>query len=174
MEGAAITTDVTRHIATGTIVRYAAIGFVTKALTLPLISYLPPAYAQATGLPLAMIGLLFMIARLWDILLDPIAGYCIDRFDPPLGPRKFWILLAALVMLVTIPPVFTPGAFGLGRGGAIAAPALLLLIFYFGWTMMSVAHAAWPAELSEVPADRMARMGGRARHARDCFGSGGR
>ncbi len=143
-----------RRISAGMIVRYAAIGFVTKALTLPLISYLPPAYAQATGLPLATIGLLFMVARLWDILLDPIAGYCIDRFDPPLGPRKFWILLAALVMMLTIPPVFAPGAFGLGRDGAIVGPAILLLIFYFGWTMMSVAHAAWPAELSHVPADR--------------------
>jgi glycoside/pentoside/hexuronide:cation symporter, GPH family len=154
MEMAATDSGTARRIGTGAIVRYAAIGFVTKALTLPLISYLPPAYAQATGLSLATIGVLFMIARLWDILLDPIAGYCIDRFDPPFGPRKFWITLAALVMFLTIPPVFAPGAFGLGRGGAIALPAVLLLIFYFGWTMMSVAHAAWPAELSEAPADR--------------------
>ena len=143
-----------RRIDAGLIARYAAIGFVTKALTLPLISYLPPAYAQATGLPLATIGLLFMVARLWDIVLDPIAGYCIDRFAPPFGPRKFWIAIAALVMFVTIPPVFAPGAFGLGRNGAIAAPAVLLLIFYFGWTIMSVAHAAWPAELSDAPTDR--------------------
>lgn len=154
MDASVMIPDAARRIGVGSIARYAAIGFITKALTLPLISYLPPAYAQATGLPLATIGVLFMVARLWDILLDPIAGYCIDRFDPPFGPRKFWIALAALVMFLTIPPVFAPGAFGLGRGGAIALPALLLLIFYFGWTMMSVAHAAWPAELSEAPADR--------------------
>lgn len=145
----------TRRVGPGLIARYAAIGFVTKALTLPLVSYLPPAYAQATGLPLATIGMLFMVARLWDIVLDPIVGYCIDRFDPPFGPRKFWIALAALIMILTVPPVFAPGVFGLGRNGAIATPALLLLIFYFGWTTMSVAHAAWPAELTDAPADRV-------------------
>jgi Na+/melibiose symporter-like transporter len=152
--GASGRASAVRSIGSGVIVRYAAIGFVTKALTLPLISYLPPAYAQATGLPLATIGMLFMVARLWDILLDPIAGYCIDQFDPPFGPRKFWIALAAVIMFLTIPPVFAPGAFELGRNGAIAAPAILLLIFYFGWTMMSVAHSAWPAELSDAQADR--------------------
>lgn len=143
-----------RRIPVAHIIRYAAIGVVTKALTLPLVSYLPPAYAQATGLSLATIGILFMVARLWDILLDPIAGYCVDRFSPPFGSRKFWIALAGGLMFVTIPPVFAPAWFGLGRNGAIAGPAALLLIFYFGWTMMSVAHAAWPAELASTPADR--------------------
>lgn len=147
-------TGAAQRVDSGIIVRYAAIGFVTKALTLPLVSYLPPAYSQATGLPLATIGVLFMVARLWDIVLDPVVGYCVDRFDPPFGPRKFWIALAALIMFLTIPPVFAPGAFGLGRNGAIAVPAALLLIFYFGWTMMSIAHAAWPAELTDAPADR--------------------
>lgn len=143
-----------RPIGGATIARYAAIGVVTKALTLPLISYLPPAYAQATGLPLATIGILFMVARLWDIVLDPIAGYLVDRFDPPLGPRKFWIVLAGALMFVTIPPVFAPAWFGLGRGGEMVGPATLLLLFYFGWTLMSVAHAAWPAELAPDSADR--------------------
>ncbi len=143
-----------KPVAPGRIANYAAVGFVTKALTLPLVSYLPPAYAQSTGLSLASIGLLFMVARLWDILLDPLAGYLVDRFDPPLGPRKFWIVSAGIVMFASLPPVFAPAMFGLGRGGDIAGPATLLLIFYFGWTMMSVAHAAWPAELAEDPADR--------------------
>jgi len=138
----------------GTIARYAAIGFITKALTLPLVSYLPPAYAQATGLPLATIGILFMAVRLWDIVLDPIAGYLVDRFDPPFGPRKFWIALAGFLLLLTIPPVFAPAMFGLGQGRSVAAPALLLLIFYFAWTMMSVAHSAWPVELAHDPSDR--------------------
>ena len=152
--GASIADERTRRIPVGHIARYAAIGVVTKALTLPLVSYLPPAYAQATGLSLATIGMLFMVARLWDVLLDPIAGFCVDRFTPPFGPRKFWIALAGVLIFVTIPPVFAPGWFGLGQGGNIAGPAVLLLIFYFGWTMMSVAHAAWPAELASTLADR--------------------
>jgi glycoside/pentoside/hexuronide:cation symporter, GPH family len=138
----------------GLLAGYAAIGLVVKALTLPLVSYLPPAYAQATGLPLATIGILFMIARLWDIVLDPLAGYLVDRFHPPLGPRKFWIMLAGALMFALIPPVFAPGLFGLGRGGSIIGPAALLLLFYFGWTLTSVAHAAWPAELATRIADR--------------------
>ena len=144
-----------------TIINYAAIGLVTKALTLPLVSYLPPAYAQATGLSLATVGILFMVARLWDIFLDPVAGYLIDRFSPPFGPRKFWILVAACILCLTIPPVFSPRFFGLGQGGHIAGPAVMLLIFYFGWTMMAVTHAAWPAELAATGTNRARLVGWR-------------
>ncbi|WP_083901370.1 MFS transporter [Azospirillum sp. B4] len=144
----------TLKVTTRVVASYAALGFAIKALTLPLISYLPPAMAQATGLSLATVGVLFMVARLWDIVLDPIAGHVIDRFDPPLGPRKFWVLAAAPLMLLTIPPLFAPAWFGVGAGGDVAGPALLLLVFYFGWTLMSVAHAAWPGDLARGAADR--------------------
>lgn len=135
-------------LSVGAIAAYASLGFVTKALTLPLISYLPPAFAEATGMSLATLGVVFMIARLWDIVMDPVAGYLIDRFDPPLGPRKFWLLVALPLMLATIPPLFAPKLFGLGGAFGLEASIGLLLVFYFGWTLLSVAQYAWPVDLA--------------------------
>lgn len=133
----------------GAVGAYASLGFVTKALTLPLISYLPPAFAQATGMSLATLGVVFMVARLWDIIMDPIAGVLIDRFDPPLGSRKFWLLAALPLMLATIPPLFAPKMFGLGGPSGVVLTVGLLLVFYFGWTLLSVAQYAWPTDLTD-------------------------
>jgi Na+/melibiose symporter-like transporter len=135
-------------LSAGAIAAYASLGFVTKALTLPLLSYLPPAFAQATGMSLATLGVVFMIARLWDIVMDPVAGFLIDRFDPPLGPRKFWLLVALPLMLATIPPLFAPKLFGLGGAFGLQVSIGLLLVFYFGWTLLSVAQYAWPVDLA--------------------------
>ncbi len=98
---------------------------------------------------LATLGLVFMIARLWDIVMDPVAGYLIDRFDPPLGPRKFWLLVALPLMLATIPPLFAPKLFGFGGAFGLEASIGLLLVFYFGWTLLSVAQYAWPVDLAQ-------------------------
>jgi Na+/melibiose symporter-like transporter len=143
-----MTIGLPKTLSSGKLAAYASLGFITKALTLPLISYLPPAFAQATGLSLATLGIVFMVARLWDIVMDPVAGYLIDRFDPPLGPRKFWLLVALPLMLGTIPPLFAPGIFGLeGQFGLIMIIGLLF-VFYFGWTLLSVGQYAWPVDLS--------------------------
>jgi len=140
----------------GQIAAYAGVGFAIKALTLPLISYLPPAYAAHTNLPLATIGLVFMAARLWDILIDPTAGYLMDRLDPPIGQRKFWILLALPLLLLPMPSLFSPQP-----GSSLFAVCTLLFVFYLGWTLLTVAHAAWPIALSSDPADRIRLIGWR-------------
>jgi Na+/melibiose symporter-like transporter len=135
---------------------YAAPGAAIKALTLPLLSYLPPFYAQRPGFSLAAVGLLFMAVRFWDIVIDPLVGYAMDRSRPPLGRRRFWIGVATLLLLATTWPVFHPPA-GMGFAGI----AGLLFLFYLGWTVLMIAHAAWPAELSADRATRLRLIGWR-------------
>ncbi|NBU83955.1 MAG: hypothetical protein EBS21_05020 [Sphingomonadaceae bacterium] len=55
-------------------IAYAAPGAAIKGMTLPLISYLPPVYAALSGFSLTSVGLVFMFARLWDLIIDPVAG----------------------------------------------------------------------------------------------------
>lgn len=150
-----------RLLSPGQMAAYASLGFVAKALTLPLISYLPPAFAQTTGLSLATLGVVFMIARLSDIVMDPVAGLLLDRFNPPLGPRKFWLALALPLMLLSIPPLFAPAWFGLHGAVGLIWIAGLLLIFYFGWTLLSVAQYAWPIDLAPEPAAKIRLVGWR-------------
>ncbi len=145
-----------RSSAVGVRAAYALPGAATKALVLPLISFLPPLYAQQPGLSLAAVGLLFMVARFWDILIDPAVGYVMDRSSPPLGRRKFWILAATPLMLLTIWPLFSPGP-----DMGVAGFAGLLFLFYLGWTIVQISHAAWPAELTSDPAERVRLIGWR-------------
>lgn len=135
---------------------YALPGAATKAMVLPLLSFLPPLYAQQPGLSLAAVGLLFMAARFWDILLDPMVGYVMDRSNPPLGRRKFWILASVPLMLLTLWPLFDPAA-GLG----VAGLAALLFVFYLGWTILQISHASWPAELTADGDERLRLIGWR-------------
>lgn len=131
------------------VLSYAAPGLAIKALTLPLIAYLPPLYASLPGLSLAAVGAVFMLARLWDIVTDPLAGALMDRSRPPLGRRKFWIVLATPALMMSIWPLLNPPE----TADAIYL-AGLLFFFYVAWTLLTIAHAAWPADLTPDPAGR--------------------
>ena len=54
------------------LVAYGGLAIPLAALGLPLVVYLPPFYAGPIGLGVGTVGLIFMIARFWDIFTDPI------------------------------------------------------------------------------------------------------
>lgn len=128
---------------------YALPGLAIKAMTVPLLAYLPPLYASLPGLSLATVGVIFMLARLWDILTDPLAGALMDRSRPPFGRRKFWILVTAPVLMACVWPLLNPP-----ESASAGYLAGLLFVFYLAWTLLTIAHAAWPADLSSSAASR--------------------
>lgn len=131
------------------LIAYAAPGAAIKGMTLPLMSYLPPVYASLSGFSLGTVGLVFMIARLWDLVTDPVAGVVMDRTNPPFGKRKFWMAAATPALMASIWLLFNPGP-------DAALPSLigLLIFFYVAWTVLTISHAAWPADLARAQADR--------------------
>ena len=109
---------------------------------LPLLVHLPPFYASL-GLSLSVVGTIFLIARLWDMVTDPILGILSDRFETRWGRRRHWIVLSVPIMMVSVFMVFIPQ-------GDVTAFYLIfwLLILFVGWTMLTLSHLAWGAELS--------------------------
>lgn len=111
--------------------------------SLPLIVYLPTFYARELGIELATIGLLLTVARLWDIVTDPLIGALSDRTRSRFGRRRPWLVagtplaMAGLWFMFVPPPDAGPGF--------LLAVALLL---YLGWTMITLPHQAWGAELA--------------------------
>lgn len=144
------------RVGRGRILSYAAPGAAIKGMTLPLISYLPPVYAAMSGLSLSAVGIVFMFARLWDIVTDPLAGTLMDRSQPPLGRRKFWIAVSAPVLMATLWPLFNPPP-----EAGLAWLAGLLIVFYVAWTILTISHASWPAELATDQAERTRLIGWR-------------
>ena len=112
------------------------------ALTLPVYIYLPTFYAEHLGLGLAAVGVALLVARVWDVVTDPLIGLLSDRSSARFGRRPLVALGTPLVMAATW-FLFVPPA------GAGATYLLLWsVLLYLGWTSMILPLHALGAELS--------------------------
>ncbi|MET0518624.1 MAG: MFS transporter [Burkholderiaceae bacterium] len=130
----------------GAALRYGALGFALAFVALPLYVLLPAHYAGQLGVPLAGLGAVLLGARLLDALVDPWLGRLGDRWLAG-EPGRLLALLAGAALLMAggfvglfFPPVRQPGPL-------LAWCAALLLLCYFGFSLLSVTHQAWGARL---------------------------
>lgn len=129
---------------------YGALGLPLAFLALPLYVSLPQHYAQQHGVPLALLGLVLLLTRSADALLDPLIGQGVDRlFGRSPGAVRGLALLAGLVLGLGFAALLFPP----WRDYA-AAPAPLLswlvasLVFsYLAFSALSVLHQAWGTRL---------------------------
>jgi len=127
----------------GRLLRFSALGIPIAASQMPIGVYLPPIFAKLYGLSLGTIGLIFLIGRLWDGLLDPVVGTLSDATRSRFGRRRPWIVGGTMLFLVATVLLFFPLA--------SVTPAYLasaLLLFYVGWTAMQIPMLAWSGEIS--------------------------
>jgi GPH family glycoside/pentoside/hexuronide:cation symporter len=127
-----------------TLAAIAAPAVPMAALTLPLVTYVPEHYANALGLNLATVGLIFMIVRLLDIGFDPVVGALMDKTRTRWGRFRPWILGGIpLVMLGTGMLFFAQPGVG---------PLYLtisLIIIYAGYSIVTLAQLALAASMSK-------------------------
>ncbi len=91
-----------RPVSNAKLAALAAPALPMSALTLPLIIYLPEFYANALGMNLALVGLIFTAVRLADLVFDPLIGGLMDRTRTRWGQFRPWLVLGGpLVMLGT-------------------------------------------------------------------------
>lgn len=126
-----------------TIAAYALPSIPISALGLPLVVHLPAFYAESTGLGVATVGLLFMLARLWDVVTDPVLGIVSDRLDTPWGRRRPWLVASVPVVALAAWMVFMPPE----KVGTLYLMSWMLVL-YVGYTLVTLSHLAWGAELS--------------------------
>jgi len=113
------------------------------AMGLPIVVYLPPFYAEQMGLGLSIVGAIFMITRFWDVFTDPVLGVLSDRVKTKWGRRRHWIVISVPIMLVSVYMLFMPTA-------PVTGSYLLwwMVIAYIGWTLLTISHMSWGAELT--------------------------
>ena len=131
-----------RRLESWRLLAFAGPSLPISAMGLPIGVYLPPFYASQMGLGLAAVGTVFMLARFWDVITDPMMGVLSDRFPSRWGRRRHWMVLAVPIMVASAFMIFMPNppvsAWYLGGW---------LFIFYIGWTMLTLSHMSWGAEL---------------------------
>jgi glycoside/pentoside/hexuronide:cation symporter, GPH family len=117
-------------------------SFIIGMMAAPVGAILPAFYAKYTRLSLATIGSVLLATRILDALSDQVVGYFSDSTLERFG-RKSWILAGALLSMLATAFLFNPPT---------AATTFFLFvwlsIYYVGWTMVSVPHAAWASELT--------------------------
>lgn len=127
---------------------YALPGAPIAGLGLPIVVYLPPFYAQEMGLGLALVGTIFMIARFWDVITDPLMGVLSDRFPSRWGRRRHWIVLSVPILVGCVYMVFMPPDTFLGQPVSAGYLLFWMLVLYIGYTLITISHLSWGAELS--------------------------
>ena len=123
---------------------YGLPGLPLAALLLPLFVYLPTFYAENLGLGFALVGSLLLLARLSDMVTDPLIGALSDRFGWPLGRRRSWMLLGVPLLALAAHRLFLPPE----GAGAVYLLSWTVLA-YLGATMVQLPYNAWGAEISE-------------------------
>ena len=133
---------------------YALPALPMAALGLPLTVYVPPLYAEDTLLTLGLVGTLFSLSKIVDVITDPLFGWLSDRIMMPLGRRRSWVLISVPILMLSTHMLFNPP-------DDAGVPYLLfwLFVIYVGYTMILLSHLAWGAELGKAYDDRSRILG---------------
>jgi glycoside/pentoside/hexuronide:cation symporter, GPH family len=127
----------------GTLAAYGGLAFPMAAGFIALQVIVPTFYAQALGLSLTAVGGILLIARLWDMITDPLVGFLSDRTPARWGRRKIWVLGSAPLIAISVWLLFNPG-----DGASNTYLLLGAMGIYIAGTMALVPINAWGAELS--------------------------
>jgi len=113
------------------------------ALGLPLAVTLPEYFANHIGLSLSAVGLIFLIVRLFDLLVDPPLGLWMDRTRTRLGRFKLWMLICLPILMVGTWFIFFARI-----GVSNLYLALWLFVLYVGFSIAALSQASWGTVLS--------------------------
>lgn len=126
-------------------------------VALPMAVYLPAVYADSDGfgLGLAFVGLVLVLARVFDGFTDPIIGFVSDRSRTRWGRRKPFVLLGTPIYILGICMLFIPpfefsevNMLGYTMNSGYPWMLAMLVVTYVGSTIKDVPYSAWGAELS--------------------------
>ncbi len=110
----------------------------------------------------AAIGIVFLCARVWDAMSDPVVGFVSDSSHWRIGRRKACLLVACVPMGAFTAMLWAPPE-GLSSGALTAWIAVAVIGFYTAFTLFEVPHTALAAEMTHHPERRNQLFG--IRHA---------
>ena len=97
-------------------------------------------YMTSLGIAFAVASTIFMVAKFWDAISDPIMGFISDNTRSKFGRRKPYLLIGGIATIVGLFLLFAPiKEWGMQQGGMIA----YLVVMYLLWNTIST--------ISQVP-----------------------
>jgi Na+/melibiose symporter-like transporter len=122
---------------------YGSLALPLALAEIPIIVYLPAFYAKELHLNTALVGLVFLSARLWDGISDLLIGWLSDQWRSRWGRRKPWVLFAAPFLMGSLWFLCNPP-----EGAGLLYLGIWAVFFYPAWTAMKIPYISWGTELS--------------------------
>ncbi|MEM9494531.1 MAG: MFS transporter [Pseudomonadota bacterium] len=129
--------------------RMRLVGYSLPAIPLaimivPVTALIPIYYTDEFGFSLTTVGAILLIARLFDVITDPVVGVLSDRTRHSAGRRRPWMIAGAPVLVLGVFILFAP---------PVAPNSLYLLgaalLTYGGWTLIQIPYWSWGAEIAQ-------------------------
>lgn len=127
------------QMGTAGVLAYGALGLPLAFAALPIYVHVPRFYAEVAGLPLALLGLILLVARLLDAGIDPWLGWLADRV-----PRRRMLALALWPFGLGFVALLHPP-----RDAAALWLVATLALTYLGFSAATVAYQAWGADIGQ-------------------------
>jgi GPH family glycoside/pentoside/hexuronide:cation symporter len=98
------------------------------------------------GMPAYLAGLVLLIGRAWDGVMDPVMGMIVDSTTSKLGKHRFWMLVAIVPFVVTFFMLWVrfPGS----QWVQFAVYSVLFLLFSTSFTMYNIPYGSMTADLT--------------------------
>lgn len=138
-----------------TIVAYALPAIPISAIGLPLAVYVVPYYWTVVG-SATVVGLVFGLVRLVDIVFDPFFGFVSDHTKTRWGRRRHWMVASAPVLMLGVYMFFNPPL-----DASWVYLALWATVVYLAFAVFTIAHASWGADLTPHYHERSRVQGSR-------------
>lgn len=136
--------------------RYGLLGLPLAFVSLPLYVTLPRHYAEHYAVPLGMLGMLLLITRVFDAVLDPRIGRWVDTLFEQ-SPYRSWLAAAwgSLVLALGFAALWNPPAQAQESSTHLMLwLGVALVITYIAFSLVSMVHQAWAARWGGQPEQR--------------------
>lgn len=116
-------------------------------------SYLTIFYTDIFLIPTATVSLLFLLARFWDAINDPMVGTMADRTNTKLGRFRPWVLFACIPLVIMTVITFTahPEWSNTAKTIYIFITYGILVLVY---TMVNIPYSAMTSAITQDPKER--------------------
>src|SRR3954453_9067670 len=116
-----------------------------------------PYLTDTLGVAAAVAGLIVLLPKAWDVVLNPVAGRISDQLVDPRGPRRPFLLRGGLLLAGCFALLFAGPDFG-----STVLDALWVLAMFVGcataYSFFQVPYVAMPAEITDSYAERTRLM----------------
>ena len=106
-------------------------------------------YMETMGIPLKIASTIFMIAKLWDAITDPVMGFISDNTRSKWGRRKPYMFWGGISIIISIFLLFMPVTqWGMSTNGFIAYMLIMYLIWNTCSTLSQVPYCSMASDIS--------------------------